>query len=825
MSRIALQYGIVTHFRDVDDLCLQWQVEAKSEELPPYETLGLGSLGRLADDLALIGSRADGSHEILYGGAAIEAWLGVSPRGVSLAALERNYADALGDALEQARLRRTPAATIARCIRDGLVTTSEVVAFPLSSRWGGDLFLLFARERVSKYNLVDAVYRATHDGLVTLAAIYGPGNVVVDVQIISLNDSASRMLGGAESDLRWRRLGEVAPDWRTNGAFSRLSTIFLTMAHDEFEVEREGADGRKIHLRVAASPMGDLIGVTLTDITLLKAREASFRLLFDDNPMPMWVHDPRTLRFLAVNDAAVAHYGIPRERFLASSLLDVYAEEEWSAVTRGRESPSNGRAADRLWSNRTADGRVIKVLNYARELTFDGRRAILLAIVDVTEQREAEARVAHLAHHDALTGLANRVLFRMGLMDGLARLRGPDENLSVLYLDLDGFKNVNDAFGHPIGDKLLVAVAERLRRAAPAGDVVARVGGDEFAVVQLGAGREEADRLAAAFVAAASQPYEIEGQQVNIGASVGVSVAPDDADDADNLLKNADIALYRAKADGRGVHRFFEPQMAATIHQRRTLESDLRQALAAGEFDLHYQPLNDMGTGEIVAAEALLRWRHPLRGFVPPGEFIQLAEETGLITPIGDWVLREATREAASWPRPIGVCVNLSPEQFRSRGLVQTVVSALAASGLPASRLELEITESALLAENHATLSALRQLRDIGVRISMDDFGTGYSSLSYLRSFPFDKIKIDRSFVRELPENNECGAIVRAVVGIGQCLGVVTVAEGVETPEQLARLREEGCTQIQGFLFGRPVPADEFRLRFAEPREAARLTA
>ncbi len=826
MKTIAPEYGITTEFREVEDLCLNWQVEAEPDKLPPYEKVGIGSLGRLADDLALADRKPDGSYEIRYGGSGFEAWLGIPPRGVAIDRLEQNYASALREGLELARQRKTPAATIARCVRDGLVTSCEVVVFPLSSKWGGALFLIFARERAPKYNLIDAIYRATDDGLVTLAAIYGAANRIVDLHIISLNDSATRILGGSERDLRWRRLGDVVPSWLENGTFERLSAMFETMRHDEFEVAHRTETGETMHLRVSASPMGDLIGVTLTNITPLKAREASFRLLFENNPMPMWVHDPKSLQFIAVNDAAVAHYGFTREQFLASTLMDVYAEEEWATVAMSHDFSARRHPADRIWSNKTADGRLIKVHNYARELTFEDRQAILLAIVDVTEQREAAARIAHLAHHDPLTGLANRVLFRTRLMEGLERLDGQADTLAVLYVDLDGFKDVNDAFGHPIGDKLLIAVAERLRQALPAGDVVARVGGDEFAIVTFGASQsEDVSRLAGRIVETISRPYEIDGHEVNIGASVGISAAPADSDDADTLLKNADIALYRAKADGRGLYRFFEQEMAASIHLRRTLEADLRQALLAKEFEIYYQPLINIETNDIVALEALLRWFHPVRGSVPPSDFIALAEDTGLIVPIGDWVLRQACQEAANWPESIGVCINLSPAQFKSRALLQSVISALAASGLAAHRLELEITELVLLAENHANLAILHQLRSIGVRISMDDFGTGYSSLSYLRSFPFDKIKIDRSFVKELPGNQQCGAIVRAVTGIGQCLGVATVAEGVETLEQLARLREEGCTEMQGFLFSRPQPADDIRRLLAKTQLEATAAA
>lgn len=824
MNNIAHGYGVDTEFQDVERLCLKWQVASVCGELPAYEKVALGSLGRLADDVALVGHKTDRSFEILYAGDSFEHWLGRPLKGLEIERLGPNYVEAFLECLDRARQRGAPAMSLARCVRDGLVVTCEIVAFPLANKWGSTLFLVFARERSPKYKLVDAIYRATDDGLVTLAAIYDTAKEIIDLHIVSLNDGATRILGGSEQDLRWRRLSEVVPSWRENGMLSRLSKLLGTKDHDEFEVSYAAPAGELIHLRVSASPIGDLIGITLTNITPLKAREASFRLLFENNPMPMWVYDPQTLRFLAVNDAAVAHYGFSREEFLTSTLLDIYVEEEWGRSPVSGDLRSKNYSTDRIWLNKTADGRTIEVQNYARELAFADRQAILLAIVDVTEQREVAARIVHMAHHDPLTGLANRVLFRARLTERLEELRRGGR-LAVFYVDLDGFKDVNDAFGHPTGDKLLVAVADRLKQSLPACDVIARVGGDEFAIVQFGPERDEdVCRFAGSVVEAIRRPYDIDGHEMHIGASVGISIAPSHSCDADTLLQNADIALYRAKRDGRGVYRFFEPEMVAAIHMRRALEADLRQALIAGEFELHYQPLIDVETREIVAFEALLRWFHPVRGNVSPNQFIGLAEDTGLIVPIGDWALRRACEEAAKWPESVSVSVNLSPAQFKSRSLVQSVVSALASSGLPADRLELEITETVLLAENNANIAVLHQLRSLGARISMDDFGTGYSSLSYLRSFPFDKIKIDRSFVKELPDDHECAAIVRAVVGMGRCLGVATVAEGVETMEQLACLRKEGCTQVQGFLFSRPAPADQIRSlfeKFRESREAA----
>jgi diguanylate cyclase (GGDEF)-like protein len=431
---------------------------------------------------------------------------------------------------------------------------------------------------------------------------------------------------------------------------------------------------------------------------------------------------------------------------------------------------------------------------------------------DITERRKAEAQIEFMAHHDALTRLPNRVRFREQMECALVgATRG--EAVAVLCLDLDHFKSVNDTLGHPVGDALLRAAADRIRACVRPSDTVARLGGDEFAIVQVSVEQPTGSTaLATRLIEELSQPFDVQGHQVVIGSSVGIAIAPNDGNDPDCLLKNADMALYRAKEDGRGLCRFFEPDMDAKMQARRTLELDLRKALALGEFVLFYQPLVRLDTNQVSALEALLRWRHPQRGLVPPGEFIPLAEEIGLITSIGAWVLKEACREATNWPSDLKVAVNLSPVQFKNGTVVLDVIAALGASGLSARRLELEITEAVLLRDTEATVATLNNLRDLGVSISMDDFGTGYSSLSYLRKFPFDKIKIDRSFIRDLSEQPDSIAIVRAVAGLGSSLGISTTAEGVETEQQLQWLRDEGCTEVQGFLFSKPVPADEIRL-------------
>ncbi len=383
------------------------------------------------------------------------------------------------------------------------------------------------------------------------------------------------------------------------------------------------------------------------------------------------------------------------------------------------------------------------------------------------------------------------------------------ENLAVLFLDLDRFKTVNDSLGHPIGDALLCAVTKRLQMAVRGTDTVARLGGDEFAIVLMGAEPSDASELAGRIIEAVSEPFDIRGNQVVIGVSVGIAVAPADGDQSDQLLRNADMALYRAKSDGRGTYHFFQPEMDAQMQARHALELDLRKALLAGEFEMYYQPIVDLGSGKVTSFEALIRWNHPTRGLVGPNDFIAVAEEIGLIVPLGDWVLRQACRDAAAWPGKLSVAVNLSAAQFRNPTLALSVVSALGTSGLAANRLELEITETVLLQDDRSIVDTLHQIRELGVRISMDDFGTGYSSLSYLRSFPFDKIKIDRSFIRELGKKDDCIAIIRAVARLGSNLGMTTIAEGVETQEQLEIVRAEGCTHAQGYLFSKPQPVSE----------------
>jgi diguanylate cyclase (GGDEF)-like protein/PAS domain S-box-containing protein len=445
---------------------------------------------------------------------------------------------------------------------------------------------------------------------------------------------------------------------------------------------------------------------------------------------------------------------------------------------------------------------------------------------DITEQRRSEAKIAHMALHDALTGVPNRVLFNERLGHALTRVaRG--EVLAIHILDLDRFKAVNDTLGHGAGDKLLKLVAARLRSIVREVDTIARMGGDEFAILQDGIAQPaDATALARRIIEALSEPYDVDGQQAIIGTSVGIAMGPGDGITPEELVRNADLALYRAKGEGRGCFHFFERGMDAQMQERRAIEYDLRKALGEGQFELHYQPVVALDDGEIQGFEALIRWHHPQRGMVLPGTFIPLAEEIGFIVPLGEWAIREACATAATWPDDLKIAVNLSPAQFRSSGLVQTVVSALAASGLAPERLELEVTETVLLEDGEATLDTLYQLRGLGVRVAMDDFGTGYSSLSYLQKFPFDKIKIDRSFVKDVAADASSLNIIRAVTAMAKGLGMTTTAEGVETHEQLDAVRSEGCTEMQGYLFSQPLPAGEIeRLYLASRRHGGRDAA
>jgi len=463
----------------------------------------------------------------------------------------------------------------------------------------------------------------------------------------------------------------------------------------------------------------------------------------------------------------------------------------------------------------TPDGRVIQVVN---EPLADG--GWVATHEDITERRRVEDRITHLAHYDALTDLPNRALFHEQLKLELARI-APGEQLAVLYIDIDEFKSVNDTLGHLIGDELLKSVAVSLGRCIRDTDFVARLGGDEFAIVQTGVRTaDDVTDLVTRVLNTIREPYECLGHQVTTDASIGIALAPQHGADLDQILKNADLAMYAAKSAGRRTYRFFEPEMDARVRARRILEMDLRQAIADGAFEVHYQPCVSLRDNKITGCEALLRWRHSERGMISPAEFIPIAEETGLINQLGEWVLTTACAEATIWPDHIKLAVNVSPVQFKSGTLALKIVAALAASGLPASRLELEITEAVLIRDDEAALAILHQLRAIGVRIALDDFGTGYSSLSYLQRFPFDKIKIDRCFVNDIAEPDGSSCIVQAVVNIAAARQMTTTAEGVETQQQRELLHALGCAEMQGYLFSPAKPAAEIRQLFHREQSA-----
>jgi diguanylate cyclase (GGDEF)-like protein/PAS domain S-box-containing protein len=554
--------------------------------------------------------------------------------------------------------------------------------------------------------------------------------------------------------------------------------------------EQKLADGRWVLIEERKLADGSTIGLRV-DVTEMKRKEESFRLLFDNNPVPMFIYHTETRTFVSANEAALRHYG--------------YAAHELAGQDIGVlfDGPAPHGVPDGAWRQRKANGAAIETSLFSKEMLLDEQPVVLMAAIDVTERRRAEQRLLHMARHDALTNLPNRVAFRERVEEFLAE----DRPFSILLFDLDGFKEVNDTLGHSMGDVLLQEVARRVGANIRHEDMAARLGGDEFAIIHAGMADHAAltahverviDKL--------KQEIDLDGHKVTIGASVGIAHAPKDGDEPDRLLKNADLALYAAKAQGRGVCRFFEADMDASVQARRKLEADLRAAVRNGDLDLYYQPLVKLDTGVTCGFEALLRWNHPERGFVSPAEFVPMAEDIGLIGVIGQMVLRRACADAAKWPNDMKVAVNLSPAQFKSSDVLACVTQALASSGLAPHRLELEITEALLMDRSDKILSVLNGVRSLGIGLSMDDFGTGFSSLSYLRAFPFTKIKIDQSFVRELRSSADAQAIVRAILGLGESLGLKVLAEGIEHPEDLAFLKGMGCQEGQGYHFGKAMP-------------------
>jgi diguanylate cyclase (GGDEF)-like protein/PAS domain S-box-containing protein len=549
----------------------------------------------------------------------------------------------------------------------------------------------------------------------------------------------------------------------------------------------------------------------------LQAQNLRFDAALENMPQGLCMFD-RNERLIVCNERYGEMYGLPPEQIKPGATLrsilearvgrgyhpeepDVYVENILAKVRNSQpyyaEYPMS-------------DGRIFAIFH--RPMPGGGWVAIHQ---DITAQKQAETQIAFMARHDGLTGLANRSVLLEKMEEALARLRRHGSPFTVFMLDLDLFKIVNDSLGHPVGDELLKVVAARLLACTRETDTVARLGGDEFAILataddnQQGAAIATANRL----LAAISTPFDLDGNVINIGTSIGIVLAPTHGANVEQLIKNADLALYKAKAEGRDSYRFFERSMGLEAITRRTHQSELRNALTNDEFVLHYHPIVDVHTREPASIEALIRWKHPQRGMISPLEFIPLAEETGLINPIGEWVLRKACTDAAQWPANVKVSVNLSAVQFRRLCPLDNFRNVLEETGLPTERLELEITETVLLQGSEENVETLHQLRAMGISIVLDDFGTGYSSLSYLRMFPFDKIKIDRSFVHELAKNEHSASIVSAVAGLGRNLRIGTVAEGVETEDQLVLVRAACCTHAQGYLFGKPCAVDELNFR------------
>jgi len=586
-----------------------------------------------------------------------------------------------------------------------------------------------------------------------------------------------------------------------------LRTRIARHLQDHSSHEQQLPGDRWVRIEERRTGDGGVIGVRI-DITDLKRREASFRLLFEENPLPMWVADSATGRFLAVNVAMCSHYGYSGEQLLAMSEGDLQVSSEDASPAANAAPPDDEGA--QLCRHRTENGRVIELVVESRALRYHGADAHVSVAFDMTERNQVEQRIRYLACHDGLTDLPNRVALEEHMSGARERARANDSGFAVLCIDLDRFKQINDLYGHAMGDQVLRMVTRRLVDSGPEA-FLARVGGDEFVAITeqqplLGA----AELLAARLRDALEDRIEIAGHSFDLNLSIGIAVYPKDGQDQITLLANADAALYRAKHEGRGTIRFFTAAMDQQQRERSALENDLRSAVANGQLYLEYQPQRSRD-GRIIGFEALARWNHPARGLVPPSEFIPLAEESGLIVSIGEWVLREACREAASWDRELQIAVNVSAVQFRRDNLEALVGRVLQETGVAATRLELEITEGVLIENVTHTSAILNQLKSLGVRIALDDFGTGYSSLSYLEALPLDRVKIDRSFVSALGRTERSLAIVRAVIGLAHGLDLPVLAEGVETSEQLAALVKEGCDEMQGFLIGRPHPISHYR--------------
>ena len=617
-------------------------------------------------------------------------------------------------------------------------------------------------------------------------------------------------------------------------AYEYIGKLLTSAAEGEaFTATRELKDGRIIAVANQPMPGGGWVS-THEDITerrqaekSLESTQSFLNTVIENVPATLVVKNARDHRYVLINRAGEDLFGLPREQMIGKVPHDFFAKSEADSITANDdEVVKSGHHLTIEEAPLHTPGKGTRLVTSKRLVIpgEDGKPQYLLSVIeDVTERKQAEAKIAHMAHHDALTDLPNRAAFNECLAGALEKAGAAGEQFAVLCLDLDRFKEINDVFGHAVGDRMLCEVSRRLQAAA-AGAFLARVGGDEFTLIVEGPQPATAEALAERLQASLADEIEIEDHPLRIKLTIGIAVFPTDGADATMLMGNADAALYRAKAEARGSIRFFEAEMDKRLREQRALQQDLRVAIERNELLLHYQPQALIG-GDIIGFEALVRWQHPTRGLVPPNMFIPVAEESGLIISLGEWIMREACREAASWPKPLQIAVNLSPVQFQYGDLVGLVHGILLETGLAPNRLELEITEGVLIGDFSRAVSILRRLKTLGVRIAMDDFGTGYSSLSYLQSFPFDKIKIDQAFITNVHQNPQSVAIIRAVIGLGRGLDLPVVAEGVENEAQLAFLSQEACDEVQGYLIGRPMPIERYAEMTGRPTTGKRRAA
>jgi len=586
-------------------------------------------------------------------------------------------------------------------------------------------------------------------------------------------------------------------------------------------VVNELQDGRTLAVSRRSMPDGGPVSVH-QDITAhlhaekeLNETKQFLNSIIENIPIAVVVKDVTTRKFILVNRTFEAMLKVSRAEVLGKTVFDIYrtkdAERIDAADNAALAADIGAHSNDYEIEMPGGESRILATNRIVVRDSEGNAKHLVVVIDDITERKKSEQRIAFMAHHDVLTGLPNRLSVMEKIEEAVARHRRRGDSFAILLLDLDRFKHVNDTLGHAVGDALLRETASRLKASLRETDVLARLGGDEFAIVQDSENnqREAASALANRVIEIVSRPFKIEGNEVNIATSVGIALGPEHATNSDSLMKMADLALYRAKSAGRNGYRFFDPEMSLAASARHELENELRRALQQDEFELQYQPIVDTKTLQICGAGALIRWRHPTKGTILPDQFIPLAEETGMITQLGEWLLQTACADAASWPVDIKVAVNLSAVQFRKNNLVDVVLCALAQTGLPPERLELEITETALIESATECLPVLRQFKNLGIAVALDDFGTGYSSLSQLMMFPFDKIKVDKSFTQNLTKRTECAAIIAATLTLARSLDIATTAEGVETVAQYRLLRLAGVTSLQGYLFQPPCSSSE----------------